>query len=400
MEQIFESELKMQEWLSHELLCVEGLMDLIINKEDHKNLYSDSVVERKFFESYRHCIKSLNLNTIVSENENISFKEGDIFKPDFLLFAPKTESIVIVELKNIAGPSRQVGTEVSAYSSEVKSYIPFISEGDIINVIISPTWPTLLRHYIFHEIFWLQKNIICLEPCKSDNSINLRIVEIPKFIEDNVSLKLSPKHLGGYNLCLYDYNLYKEPSYRTRLDPYIEQMKTAISAIESKGNSQKNYGFAFLWKDKHPLSLAPYSITILNLAPFQSLERLFHDVDYKITEITKRFINLRSYYGPVGHGESLNVMTNYGKRFLEGFCEPRVEGFLTWDYLKRIMIPRCDLISFHSWGIFGELFSDKLAEEYEKGNIQLSSTDPKLGMELIDYLVDPEYEFIDLSDYE
>ncbi len=397
--QIFETENKMQEWLSKELNQNDCFRDLISNAEKVEDSSSTSLVKNRILNSYKHCLESFGLITIIAENENISLKEGDTLKPDFLLYAPETESIVVVELKNLVSPSRQAGTEVSAYASEIKSYIPFISDGDIINVIVSSVWTALLRHYIFHEIFWLNRNIICLEPIEIDGEIKLQIKPASFLIDNNISLKLSHQHLGGYQICLYDYNLYKDRTNRTRLDSFVEQMKTAIAAMSSKGNSQKNHGFAFLWKDNWEVSLAPYSITVLNFAPFKSLERFFHDDDFKPNEITEKFIDIITDYGPEGHGNSLDEIYNNGEKFLGNFCEPRREGFTTWDNLKTVMISRGSLMSFHSWGIFSELFSDKLYKEYSKGNNQISFIDPNLGLQLIDELIDPKYEFIDLSNY-
>ncbi|MBL0627949.1 hypothetical protein [Aeromonas jandaei] len=397
---MFKLEADMQKWLSDNLSEIEGLSEIIDDFEE--TIQGKSDVESRIISSYKHCLKSLNLNVVISENENISNKEGDRLCPDFLLYAPETESFVILELKNIPNPTRQVGTELGAYSSEIKSYVPFISEGDIIHVVISRDWPTLLRHYLFNEIFWRQKNILCLEPYKSaKGSIMLRALPPKILIEDDVSLMISERHLGGYQLCLYDDLLYAEGS-RDRLDQHIEQFKTAIFAMASKGNSQKNHGFAFLWKDHRPISLSPYSITILNFAPFQSLERYLHSMDggYCIPEITRRLIKIAVEYDPIGHGQSLNQIVDYGERFLKGVCSPCAEGFANWDVLKSIMLENSTLIEFHPWGVFSELLSDKLASEYDKGNHSIELTDPELGLELINELIDIDYNFIDLTYYD
>ncbi len=397
--EFFDSEKEMQKWLSDEFSNEKQLTDLILNIEEFEKYKPDSLASKKIFQSFSHSLKSLYNTSVISEDENISFKKGDSLKPDFLLYALETESVVIVEIKNSGHATREGGTELGAYASEVKSYVPFISDGDIVNVIISPEWPTLIRHYIFHEIFWVQRNLICLEPIKSNGEIKLNILDINSIIEDNISLKIGYQHLGGYQLCLYDHNLYSEPNNRTKLDPHLEQMNTAISAMATKGNSQKNHGFAFLWKDNWGKSLAPYSITIINFSPFQSIERLFHDEDFEPNAITEKFIDILKDFDPNGHGESLITITQTGREFLEDFCAPRMEGFHTWDILKETMLSRSNLISFHSWGVFGELYSDKLLEKYKEGNFNLKSNDPELGIELLDELIDPNYEFINLAYY-
>jgi hypothetical protein len=135
--------------------------------------------------------------------------------------------------------SRQAGTELGAYAAEVKTYIPFLSDGDLFNVVISTEWPTLLRHYIFHEIFWQQKNYICLQPVLVEKEVKLEILKIETLLEANVTTKVSKRHITGYQWCLYDDNLYKEPENKTRLDPYIRQMEAALSAMAVEGNRQK-----------------------------------------------------------------------------------------------------------------------------------------------------------------
>lgn len=392
-EKIFPSEDSMQKWFSQKLKTSNSLSNLVIGIDEFKNLKVNNLIGKKIFQTFLHCIQSFEILEIISENENISLKEGDILKPDFLLYAPETESIVIVELKNLASPARHAGTEISAYASEIKSYVPFISDGDVINIIVSSVWTTLLKHYVLHELFWLQRNIICLEPIKINDEIFLQIVDIQSLIDNQISLRLSERHLGGYQICLYDYS-------KSDLNVYIEQMKSAVSAMAAKGNSQKNHGFAFLWEDHWEESIAPFSITILNFAPFNSLERFLHDEDFVIDEITERFINIIKEYNPEGHGQSLEQITDAGEPFLKSFSSPRAEGFTTWKFLRDTMVSRATLQSFRAWGIFEELFLEKIQNEYETGDLSVSYDDPTLGLKLIDELVDDTYEFYDLAYYD
>lgn len=394
---IFNNESEMQVWLSTKLKEGDGLNDLIINREDFNLYLPKSLSDEKVFDSFKYCLASLDIVEIISENDNISFNPSDSLKPDFLLYAPETEAIVIVELKNIVTPSRQAGTEISAYANEVKTYIPFISDGDIINVLISSVWPTLLKHYAFHEIFWQQRNLLCLEPIIDKGEVKLRILDVSSIAEDTVSFTLCNEHIGGFQLCLYDYNLYEDQSNRTRLDPYVSQMKTALSAMASKGNAQKNHGFAFLWKDKWELSLAPYSISIFNFAPFQSFERHFHNENFEPNIIVKKIVNIIKEHDPMGHGGSLISITEVGESFLANFCTPRVEGFQNWQTLSEDMLKRCSpLLSFRCWGAIEEVFTKKLLQKYNKGDISIAFDDPDIGLEVIRELIDPNYQFYNI----
>jgi len=398
--EFFESEKKMQEWLSEQLNSDVSIGDLITNIDEFEEYKAESIEAKKVFNSFSYTLKSIHNNVIISEGSNISLKLEDSLKPDFLLYALETETIVIVEIKNTKHATREGGTEVGAYASEIKSYVPFISDGDIVSVIISPEWPTLIRHYVFHDIFWLQRNIICLTPIKVDDEILLKIVDIDSIIESNSSLKIGYNHLGGYQLCLYDYDLYSGSQNRNRYDPYVQQMKTALNAMAAKGNSHKSHGFAFLWKDNWEISLAPYNITIMNFAPFQSVERFFHEDDFEPNLVMNKLVNIIKGFEPQGHGATLNSVTRTGRQFVEHFCEPRMEAFTTWDVHEKIMLERGELISFQAWGVFGELYSEKLLESYRDGEIDIASDCPKLGLQLVNELVNPNYEFINLAYYD
>lgn len=394
----FENEAEMQEWLIGALKDCDGLADLIINTDYLEDFEAKNAEEKQVLKSFNNCLSALYINEIFSDNENISLNKPDSLKPDLVMYAAESQGMVVVELKNISGPTRQAGTELDAYATELKTYIPFLSEGDLFNVIISPTWPTLLRHYIFHAIFWQQRNIICLQPIKTEEGIRLEIIKISSVLENETSTKISAQHIAGYQLCLYDNGLYSRNPDRTRLDKHQEQMRAALSVMTTEGNRQKGHGFAFLWKDRWVQSLAPYSISIFNMAPFQSIERFLHEVDApgELSDMQMRFLKLVQEQDPTGHGDSLSKITSTGSKFLSGFCNPMMEGFHNWDTLKEIMLDRAELIAFQGWGLFGDLFNDRLIIEYSSGNIDTPVTSPEIGLSVVEDLIDKDYPFIPL----
>jgi len=141
----------MQQWLSQELTDCGSIGNLLTpNSNDLSSLIPTTKVEQAIVASYSRCLASLSITKVISEDQNISISGRESLKPDFVLFAPETESIVIVELKNISGPTRQAGTELGAYSGEIRTAMPHLSDADIVHVLISPVWPTLLCHYVFH----------------------------------------------------------------------------------------------------------------------------------------------------------------------------------------------------------------------------------------------------------
>ena len=394
---MFDNERMMQRWLEEQILSSdEGMHELI--DEFTETAEGKQKATSKIINSYKRSLESLRFTELISSDENISITTGNVLRPDFLLFSSESQSVVIVELKNIANPTREAGTELGAYTSEIKHYLPFISDADIVHVIISREWPTLLRRYVFNQIFWMDRNILCLEPYEvSNNQKKLRALPPEKFAEVEVPPLLSSKHLGGYQICLYDYELYKGCS-RDRLDICLEPFKAATAAMATKGSMLKNHGFAFLWKDHRP-NFAPYSITLINVAPFQSLERYVHS-SQKIPKIAKKFIQVAQEIPLEGHCASLDEIADSGMVFLKKFCSPQPEGYLTWDYHKDFLSRQSELIEFHAWGMFNDLLLNRLADIYEAGSINTKLTDPGLGLELIEELLDNDYEFIQLHNVE
>lgn len=390
---MFASEAAMQAWLTKEISQVDGLGDLIIPKA----LDGYTGEEKRIAESYNSCIDALNYNHPISFDENISLKNGDILRPDFLLYSSESEAIILVELKNIKEPTRQAGTELSAYAAELRSYLPLLASSDIVSVIISTEWPTLLRHYVFNEITWHQRKIICLKPAKNKGKISLEIVDPKEITEGDLSLSIGEDHLAGFHICLYDMELYNGGDLK-RLNSHVQQMLTALRYIGAKGTSQGNNGFAFLWRNEYPETLAPYMLTVVNIAPFSTLERFIRVAgEIKPESILGRFINICTEHDPTGHGSSLSAQADSAVEFLRSFCSPQAEGFTNWRYLKEFMLENGDLIAFQAWGFFETEYFSSLKKEYDDGNLTTAAHDPHLALRVLENLIDPGYQFIDLA---
>jgi len=396
----FQNEAQIQKWLEIEIQSNEGLWECIENTNYLDKFVPKSPVENRLLESYEICAKSLPMLELISADKNISLTKSEILKPDLLLYAPETQSLVLVEIKNDYGATRNAGTELSAYAAEARSYVPFISDGDIASIVISTQWPTLLRHSVFHEIFWMSRNILCLEPVISNGETKLRIYPIDKLLDTSITEAVHSQYLGGYQLCLYDYGLYGDNPNRNRLDVHSPQMRAALDAMAAKGNSQKGHGFAFLWKDNWSASLAPYSITIVNFAAFQSIERFIRESgpNADLTEMQKKFMNIVFEHSPQGHGQGLEEIRKSGVRFLDKICSHRQEGFHSWEPLKQAMLGRPhELLAFRAWGKFSDAYHRRLVEKYDNGEHHILPDCPDLGLEVINEIVGYNHPFLDIT---
>ena len=395
---LFASEADMQAWLSGELSKACGLSDLIVGTDELDGASGTNLAEARVLAAFRKCVKSLYVTETIFENENISLSESDILKPDFVLYAAEAESIVIVELKNLVSPSRQAGTELGAYTAEVRTCIPFLADGDVIHVLISQEWPALLKHYARHEIFWQGRKLLCLRPIrKQDGTLALEILPLSEIAENYSSFQIGEGHLGGYNICLYDDHLYRPDADRERLTIALDVFNVALQAMAVTGNRLNSHGFAFLWKDRWKESLAPYSIVVANFAPFKSLERFVKDGN--VSEVIDRFIRVVTNFSPDGHGNSLSEVTDACEEIVKDFCSPQVEGFTTWDVLRKTLAPRMNRLAFVGWGLFGEAAVEEVKTRHRAGELTCSLSSPEVGLSVLAKLIDPDYEVLDLSYY-
>ncbi|EEW1661808.1 hypothetical protein ACKKK1_000033 [Escherichia coli] len=391
----FTSEKAMQIWLEDKLEIVDGLAEIIDNVQEIEDYIPKNISEVKIKKSYLHCLKSLYLHESLTKDENISSTKGDSLRPDILAYASETESLVIIELKNQGGATREAGTELSAYASEIKSSLSYLSDGDIVNVLISPSWPPLLKHHIYNNVFWQGKNTICLEPIKKNNEILLKIVDIPLFVQAELPTKISEEHLGGYHVCLYDNSQYLKERPETKLHQYLPLIKTSISSMATTGEKMNTHGFAFL---RSGTCLSPYFITLVNAAPFKSIERILHSNDIEsyndLPLIEKKILDVYLEYSPEGHGFSLDSLYNSGTHLLQNVCSPAPEGFTSWSEMKEEIMNSHKIIYFESWGIFKEIAISKLSEKYKNGEFDIDLNNINLGLEVINEIIDKDYQFI------
>ncbi len=389
----FKSEKEMQAWLSDLFKKGHSFAEILLNYEEFakdtlpKNSVGSSF--QKITQSFQHCLKSFDDHEVLTEDVNISLNSDDILRPDFLLYSPKTESILIVELKNLKGPTRQAATEIGAYAAEIRSYLPLLAESDLLNVIISSEWPALLCHSVYNEIIWLNKSIICLEPIQLSGRVALKIIDPFIIIKEQTTPSISAKQLNGYQICLCDEEIYSGGSYM-RLEEYENSMLVALHAMAAKGNSLKAHGFAFLWSHCFDVGIAPYNITVINFSSFQTPKLTIRNSAELRSDFGKRLRKVVRNHCPEGHNATLDLISDYGEIFLKDFCLPRVEGYSNWETLRPRIFLNTDAIAFVGWGIFQDMLFDNLAQRpgHEEAEIRFEITNPLFAIEMLDKVID------------
>ncbi|MBX9899960.1 MAG: hypothetical protein K2Y28_04165 [Burkholderiaceae bacterium] len=380
---LFTSEQQMQNWLSGQLDSLESLTELIVGQEIIEGFKPKDYAEARIVGSIKKVLSSLHHTIKISEDENITCSGTEVLRPDFVMFSPETESLVIVELKNLVSPSRQAGTELAAYSAGIRKFVPLLAEGDICHVLISSVWPTLLKHYARDQILWQGRNLLCLRPIElATSEIALAIVDPTEIAGNGHEHRLTHEQVGGYQICLYNYIK------NVDLTQHENQLRAAIQLMANEGSRQRSHGFAYLWRDHACFSLAPYSITCMNIAPFVFTEEMLNEDEVANAPFFNKFYNVVHDFHPEGHGETLREISEIGSRFVENICDPRYEGFFPWDRHRMIMQSRAEKIAFVGWGIFGDLFYSELQKKYLSWGAVKDFMDPEIGDFAIDTLVE------------
>lgn len=393
---VFTKEHDMQKWLEENLDKNDGDFCSMIDNIDYlSTAKTNNKGEAKVIDAFKKCLECQYSLTILTKDVNISFDPKVSLKPDFLCYSDENQSFSFIELKALRGATREAGTELSAYSAGLKAYIPFLCDGDVNNIIISQDWPTLLTHSIFHEIYWNNKIVLCLEPVKTSSAVKLRILDPSRISKSENLHKFSAKHFIGHQICLYDPKRGLNGTYGDHMNEYLNLMKCGIAAMANQGEKLNGSGFAILWKDNLNISQAPYSISLVNIAAMYSIERFYHVHKKLPGKIGEKLGGiLREGAISNGCGPSLGYIEDAGKEFFSKFSDPRIEGLADWDGQKWIMNDRSELIYFQSWGVIRDLYFQFITDKIESGATNIVHDSPDLGMEFLNSIIDKDYEFM------
>lgn len=102
------------------------------------------------------------LDLIVKNNRNMSAEKGERLFTDLLYCNRDTSQFIIIEVKNQNITAREAITELLAYEHEVLNHLPFAGANDIMMVIVSRDFSTLLDHAVAGLNTWSRRNVLCL----------------------------------------------------------------------------------------------------------------------------------------------------------------------------------------------------------------------------------------------
>jgi len=345
-------------------------------------------------------LKSLKSElNVVNGNEinNISMEHYNRLYPDILLYSPIYNKYIICELKRSSKAEREAITELLGYFLEVKNHLPLSNNSDIMLVIISTEFNTLLLHSAA-SVLLQDIPILCLKPVIQDEQLlGFKILDPDVWTNmDNSTIK--KQFFEGITLSLYG----KENKI-VQDEDVVSDMLLACEYLTDDANRIRSNGFCIAWKSFKGNGISSqikteYFITIFTINPYKLYRENF--LDSKKKDILSKHIN-QIFCESENWCDDFSTFTENAEAFLEQNYSPQFESpydFKSfWQMLQRIGIPfYCD-----TWGDIGG-FIKKLyitpaidtVLDKSKGNFH----NPPIFFSLLDYACN-DYIFANGFDY-
>ncbi len=346
-------ESELQDWILTQI-NENNLYNVI--KEDQKHIKNtgievfsiDFLLYNRYQKSAKIVYESLQSNSTLIDNRNISLEKNEILKPDFVLIEDSYGKIIIVELKTSKKTEREAMTELFAYAQEIRNHLPFISNYELLFVIISNEYTTLLEHSIANLLLGTSINILCLKAKKEqDKHFNLVFHSISTWSDVGDNFSNSHTFLS-LNL---HFNVPQEPK-----EPVLD---TVIDLITHEASQNNSHGFCFLWKDtwKDQISDYEYAVSLFCINPY-----VFIDNAIKIGFLEKNSSNISKFLyekAPIVFStDNLFKICKNAYTYLKHYCSPSIEEAPPWNiainHNKNILTNRSIPILFNAWGFIGD----------------------------------------------
>ena len=328
----------------------------------------DRFTREKYAEGAAIALKSLAFLDFISGDRDISRTLGEELRPDVVAYNPEEETIVVFELKKSTQTGRQALTELLAYEHELQNHLPLLGPLNIIYVLISPEWSTLMDHALIGAVTWARKTCIGLEVHDTPEGRRLK-VRIPDSWAPLLSFGLPAEALSTATLALYSYTTAaatQEWSFDDRQprdgkddDPdsdvkRFRELKTALELIARDGERVGSHGFALLC-DNNDFPPCPWLILVGVINPLAFLRHsLAVGAPAGETDVTKFFSDPHRGYLDTGMDSNIGRVVKRASRYLRETYQPTLESYLDWSTARTVMRGIAAPILMEFWGVLGD----------------------------------------------
>ncbi|MBY3027109.1 hypothetical protein [Rhizobium leguminosarum] len=372
----FKSEQSVQDWVQS-LVDADGLRDVIDGVEELNqalvNASSDEfwpdfpidyLTRLRNLEAARDVLSELFGLELVSKNSaNLSRTKGESLFADLLYCRRETSHFVIMEIKNRKASARETITELLAYEQELLNHMPFSGSHDVLFVVVSRDFPTLLDHGLTSLTTWNRRKILCLKLDDDGESPRLKI-HIP-----NVWAPVGQSVLPRMGISTAYLRIY--PATTMDSDQIYAVCKTAMDLLVREAERGGGSGFAMIASDHlYPkLSSSPYVIIAGVVNPYSFLP---HAETQGFVERTTSAVS-QYLLDPQRRGDLtyswgwLDCDRGSARSYLSHFGRPAWEGFGNWSDFRdprrwrhpsltpdRHLTP----VFFDFWGVLGDFARD------------------------------------------
>ncbi|MBW4519542.1 MAG: hypothetical protein KME16_07555 [Scytolyngbya sp. HA4215-MV1] len=400
IQSILENLIQEEKLFSH-IKNVDSIEKLYESLHDEDSLPSFSIdyfSRKKLISAAKHVVSSLeSVQVITTASKNISINRKEKLFPDLVLLNQEEGKIIILEIKRSIKTVRETLTEMLAYDHEIRNFLPFLSNFEILFCIVSTEYSTLLNHSITGLTTWESKQILCLYVEESEEEeLQIEIYIPPAWTSLGIS-NLPSTAISTLNIILYRHS-------DDEVSPNAEAaVFYASSLIAKDGDRNNSHGFVLVWRDCWNLEdltgSAEYHLTVgfINPYVFLPFAHSLGVIDASQSPLGQYLIentdDFPSYY--------CKEVIEKGRDFLKKFFRVHIEGFSNWNNDRskphEVYNPTCLMchralpLRVELWGALGD-FSRELivhpgVEKYLlsmfSGRI-LGCEDPFIGIPLID----------------
>lgn len=329
-----------------------------------------------------HVLGELHTLDLVSKNNrSISREKGERLFVDLLYCARETSRFVLFEIKNQDGSAREAVTEIMAYEHEALNHTPFSSANDVMMVIVSRDFSTLLDHAVTGLNSWSRRRVLCLRFDDSEAEPRL-IVHIP----------IAWSAIGQKGLTadgIVTATLSFMPVSNLDEDDIYAVCSTAANLMVREAERSGGSGFAMVaYNHLYPgMADSPYLILAGVVNPFSFLERAQSEgflknsrspiSDYILEDGRTRELSACWSWLSNDGGAAVQYLEGYGSsewalaqgwediRNIERWCYPGVT-------LDRHIMP----VSVDFWGVLGDYARDAVRHVDRMRNFMSSCARP------------------------
>lgn len=392
--QKFDKEQQVQDWL--ELIIAEDRLSEVIVGADkvHESLaWSESPEFKPPFpidyltrlgnlRAAQHVLGELHTLELVSKNNrSISREKGERLFVDLLYCARETSRFILFEIKNQDGSAREAVTEITAYEHETLNHTPFSSANDVMMVIVSRDFSTLLDHAVTGLNSWSRRRVLCLRFEDSEADPRL-VVHIP-----TAWSAIGQKGLTADGIVTATLSFTPAPGLEE--DDIHAICSTAASLMVREAERSGGSGFAMVaYNHLYPrMAYLPYLILAGVVNPFSFLERAQSEgflknsrspiTDYILEDSRTR--ELSACWSWLSNDGGAAV------QYLEGYGSPKWALAQRWEDIRKIerwRYPGLTLdrhimpVSIDFWGVLGDYARDAVRNVERMRNFMSSCAKP------------------------